>query len=159
MISQIYIDLDGVLFNFRGMAELVLGKPYPEITKRELWKMVNNYPNGWFEAIPPMIDGEELLEFCQNTSIPVKILTATGNRYFDVTEQKRKACWNWYSIETSKIITVKSGKDKDFYATDTSVLIDDTPAVIEAWVAAGGIGILHTDTASTLIELKKLLTY
>jgi hypothetical protein len=36
-------------------------------------------------------------------------------------------------------------------------LIDDFPEKINAFVAAGGIGILHKSTSETLKELKKIL--
>jgi hypothetical protein len=46
---------------------------------------------------------------------------------------------------------------KQQYANPNSILIDDTPIVIEQWNAAGGIGILHTDAISTIKELKKYI--
>jgi FMN phosphatase YigB (HAD superfamily) len=38
-----------------------------------------------------------------------------------------------------------------------NILIDDTEKKIDGWVAAGGTGILHKDTRSTLNELKGIL--
>ena len=37
-----------------------------------------------------------------------------------------------------------------------NVLIDDHAGNIREWEAAGGIGILHTDAASTINDLKKI---
>ena len=37
-----------------------------------------------------------------------------------------------------------------------NVLIDDRPKNIEAWEAAGGIGIIHTSAKNTIEQLKKL---
>ena len=37
-----------------------------------------------------------------------------------------------------------------------NVLIDDRPKNIEAWEAAGGIGIIHTSAKETIEKLKEL---
>ena len=37
-----------------------------------------------------------------------------------------------------------------------SVLIDDRQKNIDAWIEAGGIGILHTSAANTINQLKAL---
>jgi hypothetical protein len=37
-----------------------------------------------------------------------------------------------------------------------AVLIDDYPKNIREWTAKGGIGILHTNTSSTISALKRL---
>ena len=47
-------------------------------------------------------------------------------------------------------------KGDNVYAQKKNVLIDDRPKNIEAWEAAGGIGILHTSAADTIDQLKKL---
>ena len=39
---------------------------------------------------------------------------------------------------------------------ENSILIDDRKKKIDQWIAAGGIGILHTDAASTIEKLKEL---
>jgi hypothetical protein len=43
------------------------------------------------------------------------------------------------------------------YATPDSIIIDDTKSVIDDWNKAGGIGILHRDTVSTIAMLKMYL--
>jgi hypothetical protein len=42
------------------------------------------------------------------------------------------------------------------YAEPNAILIDDQPKSIDPFIAAGGIGILHTSAANTIKELKKL---
>jgi hypothetical protein len=39
---------------------------------------------------------------------------------------------------------------------EQAVLIDDYPKNIKEWTAKGGIGILHTNTSSTIRQLKKI---
>jgi hypothetical protein len=40
--------------------------------------------------------------------------------------------------------------------TIKSILIDDTPAKIEKWTNAGGIGILHKSAAETITQLERI---
>ena len=44
---------------------------------------------------------------------------------------------------------------KKNYAKKDSILIDDRASNISDWNAAGGIGILHTSTATTLDKLSE----
>lgn len=158
MIKEIYIDLDGVLFDFDGLLERTLGRPRAEITEKELWATVNSYPGGWFRNLPTMLYAKTMLKQIDKFNLPVTVLTATGSNYEDVTRQKVAACWEHFNIPPHRIITVKSGVMKANLATPLSLLIDDTPKVINAWCEAGGVGILHSNPVPTLEKLKKILT-
>jgi hypothetical protein len=52
---------------------------------------------------------------------------------------------------------VPGRKHKKEYATSETILIDDTPDVIEGFTEAGGHGILHKDVEETKVKLKELL--
>jgi hypothetical protein len=69
----------------------------------------------------------------------------------------QKATWlNTHNIAyTQNFVPGKRHKYK--YATPNSIIIDDTKSVIDDWNKAGGIGILHTDAASTIAILKMYL--
>ena len=45
---------------------------------------------------------------------------------------------------------------KQLFAAEGKILIDDMEQTIREWNKAGGIGILHTSAANTIKELKKL---
>jgi hypothetical protein len=47
--------------------------------------------------------------------------------------------------------------DKTPYANPRSILIDDYDKILNKWIAAGGIGILHTSTVKTLRELHPII--
>jgi hypothetical protein len=46
--------------------------------------------------------------------------------------------------------------EKQLFAGENKILIDDLAKTIDEWNAKGGIGILHTSAANTIKELKKL---
>ena len=58
-------------------------------------------------------------------------------------------------LPSTKLVLAQASK-KQNYANPDSILIDDRVSNIDQWVKAGGIGILHTDTVSTINKLKEL---
>ena len=66
-----------------------------------------------------------------------------------------KRIWAKRKMPGTKVILAYSYNKKN-YADGNSILIDDMKKNIDQWRAAGGIGILHTDAASTIAQLKKL---
>lgn len=155
MISKIEIDLDGVLLDWAGHYKTLFGHDISSVSKKVLWDNVHNCI-GFYSNIPLTHDGLELFNFCINTGIPTEILTATGNFYERVTSEKTICVRN--SISASVIVkTVPQSADKAKYATPTSILIDDQLKSINPWKEAGGIGILHTSTKTTIDILKQII--
>jgi hypothetical protein len=85
------------------------------------------------------------------------ILSAVGTATKTASTEKRE----WVAVHMGEqyaksAILVTSSKDKAQYATPDCILIDDRRKSIDPWIEAGGIGILHTDAASTILKLKGL---
>ena len=66
-----------------------------------------------------------------------------------------KRIWRQRNLPSIKLVLAQAIR-KQNYATPDSILIDDRETNIDQWIKAGGIGILHTDTASTIKKLKEL---
>lgn len=154
----ISFDLDGVLAACKPEAERLLGKAVEKA--EDFWAVANT--EGFFLNLPLLPDAAALFTGVISLApegTNIRVLTATGNNYVDVSHQKRKWVAKMFRgcFSYTDIITTRKGTDKAAYAHPTHILIDDTPKVIEAWEAAGGIGILHTDAESTIAKLKNLL--
>ena len=68
-----------------------------------------------------------------------------------------KKSWIKKYVSPSVVVNCTfTGAQKSAYALKNNVLIDDRPKNIEAWEAAGGIGIIHTSAADTISQLKEL---
>ena len=160
---KIYVDMDGVLADFVEGVNRLLDVEYsdenyktdPEY-RTKMWKAVGRYSKEggqlWAE-LNPMKDAKELWSYVEKHD--PEILTAAGNPEFGAEAQKRQ--WvPWVMGSDIKVNVVRKSADKAQFATPNSILIDDQEKSIKPWIAAGGIGILHTSAANTINELKKL---
>lgn len=161
MIKKIYLDMDGVLCNFEKKYEELFGKkPAAADRDRKLWS--ENWhvfcQNGHFENLDWYPGALVLLDHIKRTNIPVEILSSSGGqKYHDiVTEQKKKWLKEHNILYKANIVPGRAHKTA--YATPETVLIDDTPDIIEAFNKAGGHGILHKDVGKTIKILDSLLT-
>jgi hypothetical protein len=166
-ITEINVDLDGVMVNFLARAievsginpEASLGDPAHKLLKRTFWKEIEKHVkagNKFFETMDPMHDAFVLWDHLKTIDAPKVICTATGH-IIGAKEEKR--AWIRHHLghdHANSARIVRDGKDKAKYATPTTILIDDRMKVITPWVDAGGIGVYHTSAASTIEKLKEL---
>jgi hypothetical protein len=156
MNYTIYSDMDGVLSDFdKRFMEFSDGIPPGQYEQRkgreEFWKLIDDTVGVPFWAgMDWMSDGKEYWNYIEKYN-PI-ILSAPSKK-----EESKygKRIWKKRNMPNSKMILVPAWKKKE-YANPTSILIDDRADNINQWEAAGGIGILHTDAASTIAKLKKL---
>ena len=160
-VKRIFIDMDGVLADFlRGVeGPQYLGEPLTndaeghstyddrkeELTNKRL-----------FANLPPMVDMYDLLAYVRHCEVPWEILTAAGevNRHLVVHDKNE---WIKRHVDPTVPVTCTfTGTQKAAYAFEGSVLIDDRKKNIDAWVDAGGIGIVHVSARDTIEQLKLL---
>lgn len=160
-VKRIFLDMDGVLADFlRGVEKPeYIGHPLTnddaghteyDLRKEELTN------KRLFANLPPMVDMYDLIGYVKHCDVPWEILTAAGtvNRelvVFDKNEWIRK-----YVDPTVVVTCTYSGTQKAAFAFEGSVLIDDRKKNIDAWVKAGGIGIVHESAEKTIKQLKEL---
>lgn len=152
--------MDGVLCDFN--------KRYKELFKVDLqqkrsrgekinleWNQFINGNN--FETLDWHIGGRELLEYVRSLNTPIEILSSSGGRLHHEDVMKQKMVWlkNQHIDFTANIVPGRALKSN--YAKPDIILIDDTEDVIDDFNNAGGIGILHTDTAKTIEIIKSIL--
>lgn len=133
----VFFDLDGVLADFDVHAK-AQGK-FDENGKPKWDEM--DY--AWWTTVPPC---EGAREFYDEVSArhPTRFLSAPP-----LSEDALAGKGRWVGDFTGRgkyainDLILCSGKDKQFLAGPTRILIDDRIANIELWEAAGGIGILH----------------
>jgi hypothetical protein len=153
----IYIDSDDVLANFNKFVIQQTGSPYQG---KETWKVLEGIDNLFskLEVLPDAYDSVQRILDMQGYS-SVEILTAlpliTGKLH---TAQRDKVEWihNWID-DVIQVNCVQNWRNKAYFVKNKwYILIDDSIRNIDEWVAAGGVGILHSKWEETNKELKKI---
>ena len=154
----IFCDLDGVLTDF--------DLSFQNLTKGK-FKTANEYTNHyskddtidlieaagesfWFE-MKWKKDGVLLWNYIKKYN-PI-ILTSYPDR---------ESCYNpayygktaWVLTNLGRSTQIVVTREKEHYANDSSVLIDDHKNVIKKYTEAGGLGIVHTSSLETINILK-----
>lgn len=154
---MIYIDVDGVIADFRGWVNLM--KP-----GFDAWDdddavhevMIDNINSVYLGAarLPAFKYFKDIYDWQED----VTFLTAVGS-FWPNKELKEQAINNklaWLKsvgIEPADVIIVDKAKEKIKYCNPGDVLYDDRPSTIKAWSEAGGIGfIVYDPNAGDLVH-------
>ena len=157
----IYCDLDGVLVDLEtgvtkisGPLEQIPGKSHRRMLMQQVVKLTRkgiSEAEFWAE-LPWTIGGQQLWDYISRHN--AMILTG-GTGSSGASQGKIAWCQKNLGIPPNRIIVTKAS-DKAKWATPNSILIDDWDENINAWNQAGGIGIIHTNSLTTIQQLKKL---
>ena len=160
---KIMVDMDGVIVDF---AASVVANVDPDFVdnpatdhdpewKKDFWGKVKTASEEgkdlWYDA-PAMQDAQVLWNFVKGYKH--EILSATGRSEYGAFRQKMR--WMDEFDSSVKVNLVRKSPDKAAFASPNTILIDDRPKAINPWIAAGGIGVLHTSAADTIRQLKAL---
>ena len=161
---DVYVDMDGVLTDFERRFEQFAGVTPEEFIAQKTIEVGKPKADEQFldlvdkqigvrywAGMPWMPDGEKLYKHIKKYK--PTILTSPSR---DESSRIGKGVWIKRNMPNTpyKFGYKASGKAK--YATPSSILIDDREDNINAWKAAGGIGILFKSTEQVINELSKL---
>jgi len=151
----LYLDMDGVLADFNKKFATIKGDSEDRIRFRDA--VMRHHI---FEDLEFMPDAQELLNHVAKLhNIHIEILTSLGT--FDPIQgaeaKRQKLLWlNKHGI-TYKPNFVRTKTEKAQYATETSILIDDSVGCISPFIRKGGHGILHTNASESISILDSLI--
>jgi len=159
---QIYQDMDGCLCDFESHFKYLTGmspdyylakmtQKYGSKKAIEMfWDPIAKAGKDFWANLYWMPDGQQLWDYIKQYN--PKLLTAPSR---EKSSRIGKQEWVDKHIPGTPII-FKKAEDKKDLADPNSILIDDRKSNIEQWINAGGIGIYHTSTASTIKKLKQI---
>ena len=158
----IFMDLDGVLVDLRkGLSEKV-GKKLDFIHSDEFVTIFKNYVHNlsfghavqfWAE-LPPT---EGYLELWQSVKYYKPLILTSVSNKLPAIYGKELWCRKYLEIDSSRIFCSKNSKEKKYYASKKSLLVDDFIDNVEEFVAAGGSAIHHVETASTIEQINSFI--
>ena len=147
--------MDGVLvdFNerFKRFSDGIPPIEYEQkFGKEKFWELIDGTGVRFWVGMNWMSDGKQLWNYIKKYE-PILLSSPSRSNY----SRMGKRIWRKRNLPSTKLILAQAA-NKQNYADPDSILIDDRESNIDQWIKAGGIGILHTDTASTISKLKEL---
>ena len=147
--------MDGVLTDFddrfkkysNGVMPSSFEKRYG---KDKFWELIDNEGVAYWVGMPWMEDAKQYWDYIKDFN--VELLSSPSR---SETSRLGKRLWVRNNMPGVKLHLSQASNKKN-YAEPNHILIDDRPSNIDQWIAAGGIGILHTSAADTIQQLKKL---
>jgi len=155
-ITKIYLDMDGVIADFdKRYKELYKIAPKDADTYKTFDKFFTTFiADRQFATLDLMPDAMMLINYLSKLNIPTEILSSTSSEKRDADIRAQKLIWLQTHNIGFKVNLVPGKRLKKDFSNANSILIDDTPVNIDQWRREGGVGILHTDTMTTLGILK-----
>ena len=155
MNYTIYSDMDGVLtdfdFQFMKSSEGIIPSEYKRnFGTNGFWDLIEKGGVGYWAGMPWMSDGRKYWDYIKKYT-PLLLSSPSASE----PSRSGKRVWVKNNLPGTKLILARS-TDKQKYADENSILIDDRPSNIDQWRSQGGIGILHVSAEDTIQQLKKL---
>ena len=153
---QIYCDMDGVVADFYTFTYQWIGTKFSD-------KYYPDIPVDTFARLPKMRDADVLWGYIKQFQ-PIMLTAAPRPARGAIAKRAPEDKIRWmkknFRVPRSRMRVVLR-PDKKKFAKDgrdgrPNILIDDHAVNIKEWETAGGIGIVHTDAASTINDLKKI---
>lgn len=170
---QIYCDMDGVLTDFEkrfltklkeegpkyykksDIAQVVKPNDFEKaVSTEEFWKFIDQYIGiSFWVGMDWMPRGRELWDFI--SPYQPKLLTSPSR---DNGSRLGKNLWVRNNLNPKPKVIFAYSKDKQRYASPTSILIDDKKSNINEWISQGGIAfrVKNGDITPVIQGLKEL---
>ena len=153
-LPRIYCDMDGVLCDFEYAANRVTGQVWGGLRTGQDWGSIKKTKNFW-STLPWKSGGRQLWNYIKK--FDPHILSAYTTEDPNCKPGKRRWLSNNLGLSGSRINLVRRSEKRNF-AMDgrrPAILIDDYPKNISDFKSAGGIGIIHSNTQTTISQLKR----
>ena len=156
-LPRIYLDMDGVLFDFEKQLVDTVKMPitqWMKLDRRKRWDPVIARKDFWSSG-PWLNEGKKLYNFVKKYN--PHILSAYVKHAHDPNCIPGKMKWAMRNtnITRDKINLVMRSEKKN-YASPGSILIDDYDKNTKEFNQRGGTGITFKSASQTIAELKKL---
>jgi len=154
-MTKAFVDMDGVLSNFQHHFDNTIDHGGLDSKNFDEYEHEITAIKNWWLKMPVLPDAKELISYLSKMECEIHILSAAPEWQKDGKIQKTAWIRKHFNIPTNNIHIVRRVQKQD-YAKPGYILIDDYKKNISEWESAGGTGILHINTKSTINKLKEL---
>ena len=153
-LPRIYCDMDGVLCDFEYAANKATGQVWGGLRTGQDWESIRKTKNFW-STMPWTKDGRQLWNYIKK--FDPHILSAYTTEDPNCKPGKRRWLRSNLGLSGSRINLVRRVEKRNFAMNGRrpAILIDDYPKNISNFKSAGGIGIIHSNTQTTISQLKR----
>ena len=154
-LPRIYLDIAGVLCYFVLAAKRATGQNWLGLRSGQDWDSIKKTKNFW-SAMPWTGDGRRLWNFIKKYQ--PHILSAYSIEDPNCIPGKRKWLKSNLGYTQNSMINIVRRREKRNFAMNgrrPAILIDDYPKNISDFKSAGGMGIIHSNTQTTISQLKR----
>lgn len=135
---------------------------FKQLSKKNLlvslaWPLIAHGRETFWSTMDWMPGGKELVRFIKNSGLNTFILTAGSTSNSDSCSEGKQQWLQKHGLGNLDFNIVSKGTEKYIYADKDIILIDDMKRNVDLFVEAGGLGIVHTDTPSTIKKLENML--
>lgn len=152
-MTQVFVDMDGVLADFDAHHETVFGVRSDKKLDNVDWLKVRDCP-GFYADIPPMADMRELWDFVSRLRPHPIVLTGVPKSVEEAPKNKR--AWVRKNLGPAVQVICTRSADKALYCRPGDILIDDWEKYRHVWEAAGGRWITHTSASASIDQLLEM---
>ena len=162
-MRTIFLDLDGVVYNFDSMWQKLFNIDkrvrVDRKTQDRRWQTFVDEKS--FEKLEMLPDANQLIqclkEYEQRGIIQVEILSSAGGKHtIEEVRQQKLRHLNTHGIEWKANIVDRASYKKD-YARADALLIDDHHVNTDAFIAAGGKAVLYTAFDLAIDQIKSFI--
>lgn len=153
-LPRIYCDMDGVLCDFEYAANRVTGQVWGGLRTGQDWGSIRKTKNFW-STLPWKSGGRQLWNYIKK--FDPHILSAYTTEDPNCKPGKNRWLRNNLGLSGSRVNLVRRSEKQNFAMDNRrpAILIDDYPKNISDFKSAGGIGIIHSNTQTTISQLKR----
>jgi hypothetical protein len=161
-MNSIYVDLDGVVANFKAHYHAVTGYDFNSVPDTKTrWNMLEQHRVGFYKDIPPYIGFRDFMSEVNGMAVEkgylVCLLSALPTVLPFTTARPEKEEWSKYYLPGFPLYLSESSEEKSKLCKKGDIIIDDNPRNVAQWMKAGGIAIRHISFKDSLVQLRELL--
>jgi hypothetical protein len=152
-MTQLFVDLDGVLADFDTGYERAFGIRPSKAADNVDWSLVRKR-DGFYADLPPMPDFAELWGFVDQLVKKPIILTGVPSGVPEAPDNKRA----WVRRHIGEHVEVRCcrSREKCLHASPGDILADDWIKYRDLWLAAGGRWVTHRSARETIDALLEM---